>query len=113
MASVMKRQKAQIKIDEPQVALVRTSLYFLNFSLFRGKSRVNLLDETIGQLLNLIGMAAMIVLAHLAVLLELFQKVHRLAPGVADSDIGLLGVFVSEFYQLLPAVCRQLRDWQA
>ena len=46
-------------------------------------------------------LAAMVVLAHLAVFFELFQKIHSLATDVANRNFRLLGIFVGKLDQLV------------
>src|SRR6185312_5782444 len=88
----------------------RNTSYLLNFSLFRDESRVNLLDEPIRQFLNLLGIAAMIILAHLPIFLELLQKVHAVAPDVANGDPRLLRILMREFHEFLPPIRREARN---
>ena len=55
----------------------------------------------------------MVVLAHLAVLLELLRELHAVAPHVADGHARVLGILVRKLDQFLAAIGVEHRDRQA
>src|SRR5262249_12464301 len=75
--------------------------YLLDLGLFGSQDLVDLLDETVRQLLHPGRALVMIVLADLAVLVELLEEVHALAPDIADGYPGLLRVLVRDLDELL------------
>ena len=68
------------------------------------------LDLGVGELLQLGLGAALLVLADLALLLQLAQVVHAVAADVAHRDAALLGEAVDDLHQLLAALLGQLGD---
>src|SRR5918993_3395816 len=53
-----------------------------------GEHGIDLFNRLVGRLLHLLFLAALLVLAHGAVLLELLQEIDPVAPHVADGDAG-------------------------
>src|SRR3954470_339114 len=81
--------------------------------LFAGEELVDLGDAVVGELLELLLGAALLVGADpLAGLLELAQVVHHVAADVADGDAALLGDPPHDLHEVLAALLRQFRDRQ-
>ena len=70
------------------------------------------LRRLVGALLQLGLGAALVVLADLALLLQLAQVVHHVAADVADRDLALLGDAVDDLDQLPAALLVELGDLQ-
>src|SRR3546814_17720307 len=74
---------------------------------------VDPLDVIVGELLDLVRPAAMLVLGDVSVLFHLLELLHAVAAHVAHGDAALLSVFVGDLAKLLAAVLAQLRDGTA
>src|SRR5262249_3532598 len=81
---------------------------------FLGRQQlVDLRDHTVGRLLHVVGETLLIVLGDLVVLLELLDDVEPVAAHMAHGDLGGLGVFVRDLYELLATLLVELGDAQA
>lgn len=69
----------------------KCSLDLHDLGLFHGKGRVDFRDEVIGELLELLFFAMLLVLADLAVLLESLDLVLGIAASVAHGNAAVLG----------------------
>ena len=69
----------------------KCSLYFHDLGLFHGKGRVDFRDEIVGDLLELLFLAMLLILADLAVLLEALDLVLGIAAGIAHGNAAVLG----------------------
>src|SRR5699024_10861457 len=74
---------------------------------------VDLLYPVVRELLEVLFGYLEVVLGDLRGLLLGLELVHRVAPDVADGDLGVLGVFLDLLCQLLAALLSQLREYQA
>ena len=88
-----------------QTSRISSSLPFI--------SAVDLADGLVGELLQLALGAALVVLADLALLLQLAEVVHHVAADVADRDLALLGDAVDDLDHLPAALLVELGDLQA
>src|SRR5690606_24919932 len=84
-----------------------------DFLLFRCSRRVDLADETVGQLLHLVSEALVLVLGDVLLLLVFLERFHPVAADVADGDLGLLGILVRQLDQLLAPLLGQVGHRQA
>src|SRR4051794_15733799 len=87
--------------------------YLLDLDFLAGQYLIDLFDQPVGQLLHLGGVLMVVVLAHLAVLVELLEQVHALAPHIAHGYARVLGVLVRDLDQLLASLGVQRGDRQA
>src|SRR5690242_12963751 len=74
---------------------------------------VDLVHVLVGELLDAILGAVLLVAADLAVVDELFEVVDRVAPDVPDRDLALLRHLADDLDELLAPLLGQLRDRQA
>src|SRR5664280_1924507 len=81
--------------------------------LLRGEMSVHVLDEPVGDGLDLFLDALRIILGQLAFLLLLFRDLHRIAAGAAEGYVTLLGESVGDLDELLPPLAAQLRQGHA
>src|SRR3954447_157714 len=86
---------------------------FEKFLLFALEQVVDLVDALVGQLLERFLGAVLVVAADIALLLELAQVVHDVAPYVADRDAAVLGDAAHDADQVLAPLLGQLGDRQA
>ena len=71
---------------------------------FLGVHRVvDLLDGTVGELLDLLFVVLQVVLRDLSVLLELLHAVHAIPASGADADTSFLRHLLDAFYQVATA----------
>src|SRR5690349_11102859 len=81
---------------------------------FLGRDRfVDLLDELVGERLDLLALLTMLVLGDLVAFLVRLERLHAVTAHVAHGDAGLLGVFVRDLDQLLAALFGQRRNRHA
>src|SRR5689334_8797962 len=74
-----------------------------------GDRLVDLLDELVGERLDLLALLAVLVLGDLVVLFLLLQRFHAVAAHVAHGDARLLGIFMRDLDQLLAPLLGQWR----
>src|SRR3989338_7870606 len=84
----------------------------LELLLFLFNEAVDLLDVPVGELLDVFLRLELLVLADLLVILELFDRLVRVAPQRPDVDPPFLGQLVAELDQFLPPLTRQRWDGQ-
>src|SRR3954471_22281009 len=75
--------------------------------------RLELGDLGVGELLQLLVAALLVVGADVAVVLELLEVVHDVAAHAADLHAAVLGQAVGDLHQLAPALLVELGDLQA
>src|SRR3954463_3226097 len=81
--------------------------------LFVLEQLVDLVDALVGELLECFLGAVLVVAADVALLLELAEVVHDVAPNVADRDPSVLGDPADHPDELLAALLGQLRNREA
>src|SRR5690349_7280483 len=89
------------------------TLHLHYFLFLDGEDAVDLVDRAVGGLLHLLAERAALVLADVAVLLELLQKVHAVAAHVPHRDPRLFGILVRDLGQLTAALLVKLRKRHA
>src|SRR5262245_26590757 len=87
--------------------------YLLDLGFLRGQRLIDLLDQLVRQLLHLGRVLVVVVLAHLAVLVELLEQFHAVAPHVAHRHPGALGILVRNLDELLATFGVERWDRQA
>ena len=100
-----KASLASRALGEPQTSMISASLCFRSSSI--------LCDVLVGELLDALLGAALLVVADVAVVDELLQVVHHVAADVAHGDAALLGQVADDLDELLAPLLGQLRDRQA
>src|SRR5690606_34881490 len=74
---------------------------------------IDLDDEAVGELLDLVDGAPLVVFRDLLVLDELLQVLVGVAPQVADGDLGLLAFMPDDLDELAPALLGERRHRHA
>ena len=87
--------------------------YLHDLGLFALQEVLDLRDVLVGELLDAILGAPLLVVADVAVLDELLEVVHDVAAHVSDRDPSLFGEVLDDLHELLAPFLRQLRDRQA
>src|SRR5688500_4469215 len=83
---------------------------FHDLCFFSLQELVDLVRVLVGELLDAILGAVLLVDAHLARTDELLQVMHDVAADVADGDAPLLGEVAHDLHELLAPLLGQLRD---
>src|SRR5206468_8629099 len=84
--------------------------YLEQLLLLHLQHRVDLGDDVVGALLELLLDAVEVVLADLAVLLELLELVARLAADVAAGHAAFLGAIAHDLHEVAPPFLGELRE---
>src|ERR1700729_3137688 len=74
---------------------------FENIGFLGGHGVIDLLDETVGELLDFLFVAVEVVLGEGAVLLRLFEAVDSFPTGGTHADTGFLGHLLDAFDKIL------------
>src|SRR5438876_7922278 len=88
-------------------------LYLHHFGFLVLEQLVDLLRVVVRQLLDANLGAVLVVGADLALVHELLEVPHRVAPDLAHGDPVLLGHVAHDLHELLPPLLGELRDRQA
>src|SRR4051794_28089441 len=86
---------------------------FHDLGFFAVQELVDVLRVLVGELLEAVLAAVLVVCADVAVVDQLLQVVHAVAADVADGDAAFLGEMPHDLDELLAAFLGQLRDRQA
>src|ERR1051326_7076013 len=74
---------------------------------------IDVVDMSIGELLQLFADLSVLILSDLMILFGFFEGFHAVAADVANGDPPLLRIFVRKLYQFLAALLVQLRNGDA
>src|SRR5262245_9252166 len=80
---------------------------------FLGQHRVDVVNVPVRELLDLVLRAAVVVLGDEPLLQHVLQLVHEVVPDGADRDARALRLVPRDLRQLLAALFRHRRQWQA
>src|SRR5882757_4202939 len=107
------RRCAQRPLPSVMIATYFAALKPEDFRFLTLQERVDLGDRLVGLFLQRGLGAALVVLAHFALVLQLAQVAHHVAAHVADGDPTLLGDAVDDLDHLTPPLLGHFRDRQA
>ena len=81
--------------------------------IFGGKDGVDLLNHFVGQLLDLVNLALLLVFGNLGLLLRFLDCLVGVAARVADFDTGLLGELLDLLRHVVAALLGEFGDGKA
>ncbi len=83
---------------------------FQDFVFLSLADAIDFFDESLGQVVDLLLRAALVVVRNQLLVHQLSSLAHRITANVADRDFAFFHVLMDEFYQLLPAIFRERRN---